>query len=129
MVFLCYAIVAGLAGVLLIAWGPIWFGAHLPGLTWGKAALIRILGALFVAAACFAAAMVRVDDPVARCHALAWAAAAHGVLGVVVDMQRVAVLREWLPSWVSAIAMLAFPILFFAWWQAWQLRIIVSNCG
>jgi|GEM_PF-4545568 len=33
MIFLCYAIVAGLAGVLLIAWGPIWFGAHLPGLT------------------------------------------------------------------------------------------------
>jgi signal transduction histidine kinase len=95
-----------------------WFGTHLPGLPYGRAALIRILGALFVAAACFAAAMVRVDDPVARYHALAWAAAAHFILCAVVDVERHVILLEWIPEWVTAVPMLAFLILSFAWWQA-----------
>lgn len=118
MVFLCYAIMAGLAGLLLIAWGPMWFGTHLPGLPYGRAALIRIQGALFVAAACFAAAMVGVDDPVARYRALAWAAAAHFILCAVVDVERHVILLEWIPEWVTAVPMLAFLILSFAWWQA-----------
>lgn len=80
MVFLAYAVLAGLAGVLLIAWGPVWFGADLPGLPHGKAAPIRIVGSLLVAAACVAAGMTRVDDLVARRQILGWFAAAQAIV-------------------------------------------------
>src|SRR5512143_3824712 len=95
MVFFCYAIVAGVAGVLLIAWGPMWFGAHLPGLTCGKAALIRIAGAFPVATACFAVAMARVDDAVARRRGLLWFAFGHFFVGAILGIQRAAILGQW----------------------------------
>jgi signal transduction histidine kinase len=117
MVFCVYAVLAGLAGVLLIGWGPMWLGAHLPGLPWGKAALIRIAGSLLVAAACFAVAMARVDDPVARGRGLAWFAAAHFMVGTMVQIQRSVVLRPWLPPWAEWVPMLAAFTFFYAWWQ------------
>ncbi len=95
-----------------------WFGAHLPGLPWGKAALIRILGSLLVAAACFAVAMARVDDPVARGRGLAWFAAAHFVVFLTMALQRRAILGAWLSQWVVLFPMTAANIFFYAWWQA-----------
>jgi signal transduction histidine kinase len=119
MVFWVYAVLVGLAGVLLIAWGPMWFGADLPGLPWGKAALIRIVGSLLVAAACVGIAMARVDDPVARSRALGWFAAAHWIVATMVQIQRAAVLRPWLPEWVEWVLMLVANILIWAWWLAY----------
>ncbi len=118
IVFWVYAVLAGVAGVLLIAWGPMWLGADLPGLPYGKAALIRIVGSLLLAVACFAVAMARVDDPVARGRGLAWFAAAHFMVGFMVQIQRSAVLRPWLPPWAEWVPMLAALIFFYAWWQA-----------
>jgi signal transduction histidine kinase len=118
MVFWVYAVLAGLAGVLLIAWGPMWLGAHLPGLPWGKAALIRIVGSLLVAAACVAVGMTRVDEPLARRQVLGWFAAGHAIVGLMVQIQRSAVLRPWLPEWVEAVPMLAALIFYYAWMQA-----------
>jgi signal transduction histidine kinase len=118
MVFWVYAVLVGLAGVLLIGWGPMWLGAHLPGLPWGKAALIRIVGSLLVAAACCAVSITQVDELAARRRALGWFAAAHATVGFMVQIQRSAVLRLWLPEWVEWVPMLAAFIFSYAWMQA-----------
>jgi signal transduction histidine kinase len=118
MVFLVYAVLAGLAGLLLIAWGPLWFGAHLPGLPWGKAALIRIVGSMLVAAACFAVAVARVDDLVARGGGLAWFGWAHLVVAIMVETQRSTVLEPRLREWAVWVLMVAANMFFFAWLQA-----------
>ena len=46
-----YAVAVGAAGLSLAAWGPRWLGAHLAELAWGRAALIRLAGAVLVASA------------------------------------------------------------------------------
>lgn len=118
MVFWVYAVLVGLTGVLLIAWGPMWLGADLPGMPHGKAALIRIVGSLLLAAACVAVGMTRVDEPLARRQVLGWFAAAHWIVANMVQIQRSAGLRPWLPEWVEAVPMFAALIFYFAWYQA-----------
>jgi hypothetical protein len=54
-VFRAYAALASLAGFLLLGWGPMWFGVDLAGEPFGKAALIRVLGSMMIAAGCCAA--------------------------------------------------------------------------
>lgn len=123
MVFWVYAGVAGLVGLLLVGWGAVWFGSDLPGLPHGKAALIRIAGASFVAAACFAAAMAGVDDAVARRRGLLWFASGHFFIFVIASTQRIAILGERLPEWVALAPFTASLLLFYAWQQAgWDQR-------
>jgi hypothetical protein len=43
-----YALLAGLAGLLLVGRGPMWLGTDLPGDPFAKAALVRVLGAILV---------------------------------------------------------------------------------
>jgi len=86
-----YAILAGIGGLLLIGWGPMWLGTDFDGERWAKAALIRVFAAIFVAAACCAAAIERVDYPPDRRRALIWFTAAHGLITVVLFSQQAAI--------------------------------------
>lgn len=47
-----YAVICGLAGMMIVGWGPVWFGTDLPGTPFGKAALARVFGSVLVAVAC-----------------------------------------------------------------------------
>jgi hypothetical protein len=85
LVFKGYAVFAWTAGLLLAAWGPLWFGPHLPGLPWGQAVAARIVGAILIAAGCFARAIAAADDPDARRRGLLWFAGGHAVVLVTLD--------------------------------------------
>src|ERR1035441_8446562 len=79
-VFRAYAAMASLAGFLLFGWGPMWFGVDLAGEPFGKAALIRVLGSMMIAAGCCAAGFAAVDDPPSRRRGLFWFAIGHAVI-------------------------------------------------
>jgi len=117
VVFWSYALLAGVAGVLIIGWGPMLWGMDLPGLPYGKAALIRIGGASMVAAACFAVAVANVDDPVARRNGLAWFAAGHFIIFLIANFQRTSVLDAWMPEWLMWIPFAAAILLSSGWQQ------------
>jgi len=110
-----YAVGAIVLGVALAAFGPIWFHGELDGLPYAKNALVRVLGAVIVAAGCFAMALVRVEDPEAGRRGLGWLALGHGVVAAVVLSQHFTV---WGGPWSgSAIALLVTIawLLFYAW--------------
>jgi signal transduction histidine kinase len=114
-IFRAYAIAAGVAGLLLYAWGPMWFGVDLPGLPFYKASLIRVGGGVLMGIGCVVAALDGIDDPRARRRALLWLGGGHTVLFLVVLSQRLAVWRggEGKPALlVLFAAMFAF---FFLW--------------
>ncbi len=91
LVFWVYAGLAGVGGLLLLARGPMWFGADLPGVPFGKAALIRLAGAVIMAAGCFGAAMGEVADEEARRRGMLWFVAGHGILWVIVLLEQHAI--------------------------------------
>jgi len=99
-----YGIVAGLAGLLLFAWGPNWFGTDLAAQPWGKAALIRVIGSILVACACFAVPLASIADPEIRQRALLWFAAGYGVIFIVLLSQREAIWGPGLADWAVATA-------------------------
>ena len=114
-VFRAYAATACLAGVLLLGWGPMWFGAHLAEQQWGKAALIRILGSIMIAAGCCAVGFAAVDHPAARRRGLFWLAAGHAVIWFVFSTQEIAI---WGPGLAQIVAQLLCAIafgLFYLW--------------
>jgi hypothetical protein len=82
-VFQVYAAVAGLAGFLLFAWGPMVFGTDSAGEPRGKAAIIRVLGPIMIAAGCCAAGFAAVEPPPARRRGLLWLATGHGAISIV----------------------------------------------
>lgn len=113
-VFRLYALIALITGAALIGWGGVWFGAHLDGLQWGKAMLLRIFGAQIVMAGCCAAALSAVDNPAARRQALLWFSIGHAVVAIIVALQT-AVTG---PKLTSEIAYLLFGVafaLFYLW--------------
>lgn len=95
-VFRAYAILAGIGGFVLFAWGPLWFGADLAGQPFGKAALIRVAGSVGLAAACCAAGFAAVDSPPDRRRALLWFTVGHTVVWLVVLLQQLAIWRSGL---------------------------------
>jgi signal transduction histidine kinase len=114
-VFRTYAAVASLAGLLLFGWGPMWFGVDLAGQLFGKAALIRVLGSIMVAAGCCAAGFAAVDDPPGRRRGLFWFAAGHAVIWLAVLTQQIAI---WGPGLAEKAVWLAFAVaflLFYLW--------------
>ncbi|HWR52642.1 MAG TPA: sensor histidine kinase [Bryobacteraceae bacterium] len=113
IVFWCYAALAGMSGVLLLGWGPMWLGAHLAELPCGRASLIRVLGAISIAAACMAIGMASIDDPPSRRRGLLWLTVAHAVVAVVVTTQREAVWGPGLADWVTGAAWSLFFALFY----------------
>ena len=102
-VFRIYAALAWLAGFLLLSWGPMWFGTDLAGEPWGKAALIRVLGSIVIAAGCCAHSFAAVDHPPARRRGLYWFAAGHVVIWLVVLTQRMSI---WGPGLADRVAQL-----------------------
>jgi len=114
-VFRAYAVLAGLGGFVLFAWGQIWFGTDLAGQPFGKAALIRVLGSITMAAGCCAAGFAATDSPLARRRALLWFAVAHTVVWLVVLSQQIAI---WSSGLAERVAELLFGVaftLFYLW--------------
>jgi signal transduction histidine kinase len=114
-VFRAYAALASLGGCLLFGWGPMWFGVDLAGEPFGKAALIRVLGSIMIAAGCCAAGFAAVDDPPSRRRGLFWFAAGHAAIWLVVLTQQVAI---WVPGPAEKAVWLSFAVaflLFYLW--------------
>lgn len=89
-VFRTYALLAGLGGFVLFGWGPVWLGIDLPGLPFGKAALVRVFGAVLMAAACMAVPYAMHGTPSLRAG-LFWFGAAHAVVFGVMKIQQTAI--------------------------------------
>jgi signal transduction histidine kinase len=92
LVLRLYAVLAGGLGTFLFAWGPMWLDdLHLAGQPFGRAALVRVAGALVAGAACCAAGFASVDDAHARHRCLAWFIGAHAIVFLAFLLQRVAI--------------------------------------
>ena len=74
-------------GFIVLAWGSMWFGTDFPGLHFGKAALVRVCGALMMGAGCLAMAAAGPPDAESRRRGLLWFAAGHGIVLAMVWMQ------------------------------------------
>jgi len=79
-VFRGYAVIFGFLGLILFLWGPMWFGVHLAGVPFGRAALVRVFGSMWMIAAFSAAALATVDDAQAQHRGLFWFAIGHAVV-------------------------------------------------
>ena len=91
LVLRIYAAVVGVFGFVLAFWGPIWLEVNLPGQPFGRAAFIRVFGAITMAAACWAAGLATIREPFARHRALRWFTAAHFVVWLTVLSQRITI--------------------------------------
>ncbi len=116
--FYAYAAVAGVGGFILAAWGQIWLGSDLPGMPWGKAALIRVFGSILIAAAVFAIGFAKVEDPPSRHRALLWFAIGHAVVFLMVASQQFAIGDSWNSELGDSVARLLNVVVFllFALW-------------
>lgn len=101
MVIRVYAWVVCAAGLLLAGWGPMWMGTDLPGVPYGKAALIRMLAAAMILTGCFGAALAEVREPRALKRGLIWFLGAQVVAFGLLRVQVDAVFgREELTRWM-----------------------------
>lgn len=114
-VFRAYAALASLAGLLLFGWGPMWFGSDLAGEPWGKAALIRVLGSIMIAAGCCAAGFAAIDDPPGRRRGLFWFAAGHAVIWLAVLTQQIAIWGSGLAEKAVWLSFAVAFLLFYLW--------------
>ena len=114
-VFRGYAAAASLAGFLLFGWGPMWFGVDLAGEPFGKAALIRVLGSIMIAAGCCAAGFAAVDDPPSRRRGLFWLAAGHAVIWLAVLTQQIAIWGSGLAERAVWFLFVVAFLLFYLW--------------
>ena len=114
LVFWVYATLAWAGGFTLCAWGPMWLGTDLPGLPFGKAALVRLAGAAIMAAGCFAAAMAQVADEDERRHGMLWFGIAHSILWMTAFIQQQAIWNSPLADQaLFLLLILTFGFLFF----------------
>ena len=86
IVLRAYAVLAGGAGLLLAACGPLWFGTDFGVFPWDKAVLIRLCGAIVMAAAISAWGLASGDAVAAR-RGLGLFIAAHGVVCLMLVIQ------------------------------------------
>ena len=114
-VFRGYAAAASLAGFLLFGWGPMWFGVDLAGEPFGKAALIRVLGSIMIAAGCCAAGFAAIDDPPSRRRGLFWFAAGHAVIWLAVLTQQIAIWGSGLAERAVWFSFAVAFLLFYLW--------------
>ena len=90
-VFRIYAVLALAGGFFLFAWGQRWIGNDLPGLPWGKAALVRVAGAVVMAAGFCSLGFAAIEHPSVRRRALLWFTIAHGWIWFVMFIQQAAI--------------------------------------
>jgi signal transduction histidine kinase len=88
-----YAAIVGTAGIVVAAWGQIWMGSHLAELPWGRAVVIRIGGAVMVAAAICALGLATADAR-SRKRMLSWFIAAHVPVWLMLTVQSITTLGE-----------------------------------
>lgn len=86
MALRAYAALLFVAGVAMAGWGPLWFGSHLHEIPWGKAALIRMVGAVLLAAGVLAVGL-SAEDSLGRKRMLPWFIAAHAVVWTMLVIQ------------------------------------------
>lgn len=130
-VFWGYALLAGIGGLLLIAWGPLWFGSHLAEQPWGKAVLVRLLGALILALGNCAAGFATIEDTASRRRGLLFFAWAHAVV-FAVALSQLAVFDgdHSFETWV--VALMGITVALFWLWgtdAGWELPGIVTLFG
>jgi signal transduction histidine kinase len=109
LVFRVYAALVCIAGLLLVVWGPLWFG--FAGGRPANAALIRVLGSMVIAAGCCAAGFAVADNPRDRRRGLFWFAVGHTVVWLVVLFQQVA------SAEATALYLFVVSILLFYLWR------------
>jgi len=88
--FRTYIALAGVTGFILFGWGPLWLGTDLAADPFGKAALIRVFGAILMAAGCCAIPFALHGPPSLR-TGLFWFAAAHLLVFGVMKIQQSAI--------------------------------------
>jgi signal transduction histidine kinase len=81
-----YAVLVGVGGLILAATGQAWFGSHLAELPWGRAVIIRMAGAIMVAAA-IGAWGLSTTDVFTRRRGLTWFTGAHAVVWLMLAVQ------------------------------------------
>jgi signal transduction histidine kinase len=86
-----YAALVGTTGFLLIGWGPMWLGTHLAELPFGRAAIVRIAGAIMCAASLVATGLSTLG-PRTRTRMVYWFLAAHALVWLMLAMQNLAIL-------------------------------------
>jgi hypothetical protein len=82
IVFRIYAVLALLAGSVIVGWSPSWMGTP---------ALMRVFGAVLAASGCWAYAISEVEDPMLRRRGFRWFAAAHFIVLFAVNSERAAI--------------------------------------
>ena len=124
--FRLYALLVGLAGIVIFGWGPMWMGTDLPGQPFGKAALIRVFGSIMVAFACWAASY-STHGIVNFRGALFWFMAAHFVVFNAARIQQRAI---WGPG-IGESAVQAVGIVAFLVWILYTYDVVEeeTSCG
>jgi signal transduction histidine kinase len=117
-VFRVYAVAVFALGFYVTAWGVEWIDVHMPGVPFGRAALLRVFGAMLMGAACFAAGLAAVDEPRAQKQGLFWFAVGHFVVWLVVLSQQYAIWGPGPAEWVVKGLFGATMILFYLWTTA-----------
>ena len=106
-----YAALLGLGGVSTAIWGPTWLGADMPVLPSGKAALVRVGGAVLVYVAVSAASLSFLERQ-ARTRMLAWFVPSHLLVWLLILAQlegkRGETLLVMSLTWAMLVTMLAF---------------------
>jgi signal transduction histidine kinase len=115
IVFRAYAVLAGLAGVFLLVLGERWLGPYLTATPSGKAVLVRVFGAILIAAACFVAPLAAVDEPAERRRGLLWIGVGHTVVFCVWALQEKAIWNRALSDWTGAFLASASVVLLYLW--------------
>lgn len=106
-----YAWVVCGAGLLMAGWGPVWLGTDLPGVPYGKAAVIRMLAAAMILTGCFGAALAEVREPRAVKRGLIWFLGAQVVAFGLLRVQVDAVFgRQELTRWMVVLTGLLFVL-------------------
>lgn len=116
-VFYVYVGACWIGGVALFGWGPLLFGTHFDsGVPFGKAALVRVAGAVLVAGGCLTVPLARSADPVIGRQGLIWYAVGHAFVWAALVLQSWAVLPQGaalVPMLVAGCAAFTFFYLHF----------------
>jgi signal transduction histidine kinase len=114
-IFRVYAVVAFAGGLVISAWGQQWFGSHMIDQPWGRAALVRVFGAIIMAIACCAAGLAAVEEPRAQKQGLFWFAVAHLVVGFVMLSQGLTIWGAGVSDMAARTLLAAAFVLLYLW--------------